>query len=151
MLEVGVKAPEFKLQDEEGNEVSLSDFKNKKVVLYFYPRDNTAGCTKQACAFRDSYEQFILKDVVVIGISKDSAKSHSNFAAKHELPFILLSDPELEAIKAYDVWQEKKLYGKVSMGVVRTTYIIDENGIIEKVYNKVKTDKNAGEILEYLG
>ncbi|WP_343346498.1 thioredoxin-dependent thiol peroxidase [Terrisporobacter petrolearius] len=151
MLEVGVKAPEFKLQDKDGNEVSLSDFKNKKVVLYFYPRDNTAGCTKQACAFRDNYEEFTLKDVVVIGISKDSVKSHSNFATKHELPFILLSDLELEVIKAYDVWQEKKLYGKVSMGVVRTTYIIDENGIIEKVYNKVKTDKNAGEILEYLG
>lgn len=151
MLEVGVKAPEFKLQDKDGNEVSLSDFKNKKVVLYFYPRDNTAGCTKQACAFRDNYEEFTLKDVVVIGISKDSVKSHSNFSTKHELPFILLSDPELEVIKAYDVWQEKKLYGKVSMGVVRTTYIIDENGIIEKVYNKVKTDKNAGEILEYLG
>ena len=151
MLEAGVKAPEFKLQDKDGKEVSLSDFKNKKVVLYFYPRDNTAGCTKQACAFRDSYEEFTSKDVVVIGISKDSVKSHSNFATKHELPFILLSDPELEEIKAYDVWQEKKLYGKVSMGVVRTTYIIDENGIIEKVYNKVKTDKNAGEILEYLG
>ena len=147
MLEVGVKAPDFKLQDKDGNEVSLSDFKNKKVVVYFYPRDNTPGCTKQACAFRDNYEEFQNKDVVVIGISKDSVKSHSNFAQKHELPFILLSDPELEAIQAYDVWQEKKLYGKVSMGVVRTTYIIDENGIIEKVYNKAKTDKNAGEYL----
>lgn len=151
MLEVGVKAPDFKLKDKDGNEVSLSDFKNKKVVVYFYPRDNTPGCTKQACAFRDNYEEFQNKDVVVIGISKDSVKSHSNFAQKHELPFILLSDPELEAIQAYDVWQEKKLYGKVSMGVVRTTYIIDENGIIEKVYNKAKTDKNAMEILEYLG
>lgn len=151
MLEVGVKAPNFKLQDKDGNEVSLSDFKNKKVVVYFYPRDNTPGCTKQACAFRDNYEEFQNKDVVVIGISKDSVKSHSNFAQKHELPFILLSDTELEAIQAYDVWQEKKLYGKVSMGVVRTTYIIDENGIIEKVYNKAKTDKNAMEILEYLG
>lgn len=151
MLEVGVKAPDFKLLDKDGNEVSLSDFKNKKVVVYFYPRDNTPGCTKQACAFRDSYNEFQEKDVVVIGISKDSVKSHGNFATKHELPFILLSDPDLEAIKAYDVWQEKKLYGKVSMGVVRTTYLIDEDGIIEKVYNKVKTDKNAGEILEYLG
>ena len=150
MLEVGVKAPNFRLQDKDGNEVSLSDFKNKKVVLYFYPRDNTPGCTKQACAFRDRYEQFTEKDVVVIGISKDSVKSHSNFATKHELPFVLLSDPDLEAIKAYDVWQEKKLYGKTSMGVVRTTYIIDENGMIEKVYNKVKTDKNEEEILEYL-
>ena len=125
MLEVGVKAPNFKLQDKDGNEVSLSDFKNKKVVVYFYPRDNTPGCTKQACAFRDNYEEFQNKDVVVIGISKDSVKSHSNFAQKHELPFILLSDTELEAIQAYDVWQEKKLYGKVSMGVVRTTYIYD--------------------------
>ena len=151
MLEAGIKAPDFKLQDQDGNIVSLSDFKNKKVVLYFYPRDNTPGCTKQACSFRDNYEEFKSKDVVVIGISKDSVASHERFATKHELPFILLSDPELEAIQAYDVWQEKKLYGKVSMGVVRTTYIIDENGIIEKVYNKVKTDKNAGEILEYLG
>lgn len=151
MLEAGTKAPDFKLQDKDGNIVSLSDFKNKKVVLYFYPRDNTPGCTKQACSFRDNYEEFKSKDVVVIGISKDSVASHERFATKHELPFILLSDPELEAIQAYDVWQEKKLYGKVSMGVVRTTYIIDENGIIEKVYNKVKTDKNAGEILEYLG
>ena len=146
MLEAGVKAPEFKLQDKDGNLVSLSDFKNKKIVLYFYPRDNTPGCTKQACSFRDNYEEFKSKDVVVIGISKDSIKSHTNFAKKHDLPFILLSDPELEAIKSYDVWQEKKLYGKVSMGVVRTNYIIDE-----KVYDKVKTDKNVGEVLEYLG
>lgn len=151
MLEAGVKAPDFKLQDKDGNTVSLSDFKNRKVVLYFYPRDNTPGCTKQACSFRDSYEEFTSKDVVVIGISKDSVKSHEKFAQKNELPFILLSDPDLQAIQAYDVWQEKKLYGKVSMGVVRTTYIIDGNGIIEKVYNKVKTDKNVGEILEYLG
>lgn len=107
MLEAGVKAPEFKLQDKDGNLVSLSDFKNKKIVLYFYPRDNTPGCTKQACSFRDNYEEFKSKDVVVIGISKDSIKSHTNFAQKHDLPFILLSDPELEAIKAYDVWQEK--------------------------------------------
>ena len=151
MLEAGVKAPEFKLQDKDGNLVSLSDFKNKKIVVYFQPRDNTPGCTKQACSFRDNYEEFKSKDVVVIGISKDSIKSHTNFAKKHDLPFILLSDPELEAIKSYDVWQEKKLYGKVSMGVVRTTYIIDENGMIEKVYDKVKTDKNVGEVLEYLG
>lgn len=151
MLGAGIKAPEFKLQDKDGNLVNLSDFKNKKVVLYFYPRDNTPGCTKQACSFRENYEKFKSKDVVVIGVSKDSVKSHTNFAQKYDLPFILLSDPELEVIKAYDVWQEKKLYGKVSMGVVRTTYIIDENGIIEKVYDKVKTDKNAEEILEYLG
>lgn len=151
MLEVGLKAPEFKLQDKDGNIVSLSDFKNKKVVLYFYPKDNTPGCTKQACSFRDNYEEFISKDIVVIGISKDSIKSHERFAQKNELPFILLSDPELEVIKSYDVWKEKKLYGKVGFGVVRTTYIIDENGIIEKVYDKVKTDKNVDEILEYLG
>lgn len=151
MLEVGVKAPEFKLQDKDGNIVSLSDFKNKKVVLYFYPKDNTPGCTKQACSFRDNYEEFTSKDIVIIGISKDSIKSHERFVQKNELPFILLSDTELEVIKSYDVWKEKKLYGKVGFGVVRTTYIIDENGIIEKVYDKVKTDKNVGEILEYLG
>ena len=127
MLEVGVKAPEFKLQDKDGNIVSLSDFQNKKVVLYFYPKDNTPGCTKQACSFRDNYEEFKSRDVIVIGISKDSIKSHERFAQKNELPFILLSDPELEAIKSYDVWQEKKLYGKLGFGVVRSTYIIDEN------------------------
>lgn len=151
MLEIGVKAPEFKLQDKDGNLVSLSDFKNKKVVLYFYPKNSTPGCTKQACSFRDNYENFKSKDVVVIGISKDSVKSHERFAQKNELPFILLSDPELETIKAYDVWKEKKLYGKIGFGVVRTTYIIDENGFIEKVYDKVKPDKNVGELLEYLG
>ncbi|CEQ31575.1 thiol peroxidase [[Clostridium] sordellii] len=151
MLEIGVKAPEFKLQDKDGNLVSLLDFKNKKVVLYFYPKDSTPGCTKQACSFRDNYENFKSKDVVVIGISKDTVKSHERFAQKNELPFILLSDPELETIKAYDVWKEKKLYGKIGFGVVRTTYIIDENGFIEKVYDKVKPDKNVGELLEYLG
>lgn len=151
MLEIGVKAPEFKLQDKDGNLVSLSDFKNKKVVLYFYPKDSTPGCTKQACSFRDNYENFKSKDVVVIGISKDTVKSHERFAQKNELPFILLSDPELDTIKAYDVWKEKKLYGKIRFGVVRTTYIIDENGFIEKVYDKVKPDKNVGELLEYLG
>lgn len=151
MLEIGVKAPEFKLQDKDGNLVSLLDFKNKKVVLYFYPKDSTPGCTKQACSFRDNYENFKSKDVVVIGISKDTVKSHERFAQKNELPFILLSDPELETIKSYDVWKEKKLYGKIGFGVVRTTYIIDENGFIEKVYDKVKPDKNVGELLEYLG
>ena len=149
MLEAGVKAPEFKLQDKDGNLVSLSDFKNKKIVLYFYPRDNTPGCTKQACSFRDNYEEFKSKDVVVIGISKDSIKSHTNFAKKHDLPFILLSDPELEAIKAYDVWHEKKMCGKTYMGVVRTTYII-KNGIIDKVYDKVKAANNPVEVLNYL-
>lgn len=151
MLEAGMKAPDFTLSDKDGNTVSLSDFAGKKVVLYFYPKDNTPGCSRQACAFAAAYDGFKSKDIVVIGISKDSVASHVRFAAKYDLPFILLSDTELEAIKAYGVWQEKKLYGKVSMGVVRTTFIIDENGYIEKVMPKVKPDSNAAEILEYLG
>ena len=150
MLEVGMKAPDFTLPDKDGNQVSLSDFKGKKVVLYFYPKDNTPGCTRQACAFAQNYRAFEEKGVVVIGVSKDSVASHVKFAEKHQLPFILLSDPELVAIQGYDVWKEKKLYGKVSMGVVRTTYIIDEEGIIEKVMPKVKPDTNANEILEWL-
>lgn len=151
MLEVGMKAPDFCLKDQNDNEVRLSDFAGKKVVLYFYPKDNTPGCTRQACAFAGSYEAFKEKDVVVIGVSKDSVASHVKFAQKYELPFILISDPELTAIQAYGVWQEKKNYGKVSMGVVRSTFIIDENGMIEKVMPKVKPDTNAAEILEYLG
>ena len=151
MLEVGMKAPLFTLLDKNGNLVSLSDFLGKKVVLYFYPKDNTPGCTRQACAFGESYEAFQAKNTVVIGISKDSAASHLRFAEKYHLPFILLSDPELQAIQAYGVWQENKLYGKVSMGVVRSTYLIDERGMIEKVMPKVKPDTNAGELLEYLG
>jgi len=150
MLETGIKAPEFALNDKDGNIVRLSDFLGKKVVLYFYPRDNTPGCTRQACAFAQSYEAFKSRDVVVIGVSKDSVASHVKFAEKYELPFILLSDPELQAIQAYGVWQEKKNYGKVSMGVVRATYVIDENGMIEKVMPKVKPDTNAAEILAYL-
>ena len=150
MLETGVKAPDFTLPDKDGNPVSLSDFLGRKVVLYFYPKDNTPGCTRQACAFAGSYAAFKSQDVVVIGVSKDSVASHLKFAAKYDLPFILLSDPELQAIKAFDVWQEKKLYGKVNMGVVRTTYVIDENGVIEKVMPKVKPDTNAAEILAYL-
>ena len=150
MLEKGMKAPDFTLQDKDGNMVSLSDFAGRKVVLYFYPKDNTPGCTRQACAFAGSYEAFKSLGAVVIGVSKDSVASHAKFAEKHELPFVLLADPELEAIKAYDVWQEKKLYGKVSMGVVRTTYVIDETGVIEKVMPKVKPDTNAAEILSYL-
>ena len=150
MLEIGMKAPEFTLSDKDGNAVSLSDFLGKKVVLYFYPKDNTPGCTRQACAFAAAYEGFKAKDVAVIGISKDSVASHLKFAQKHDLPFVLLSDPELQAIQAYDVWQEKKLYGKVSMGVVRSTYIIDEQGMIEKAMPKVKPDTNAAEILAYL-
>lgn len=150
MLEVGTKAPAFTLPDKDGNPVSLSDFLGRKVVLYFYPRDNTPGCTRQACAFAQNYSAFEEKNVAVIGVSKDSAASHLKFAQKHALPFILLSDPELQSIQAYDVWQEKKLYGKVSMGVVRTTYLIDEDGVIEKVMPKVKPDTNAADILAYL-
>lgn len=150
MLEVGTKAPEFTLPDKDGNPVSLTDFAGKKVVLYFYPKDNTPGCTRQACAFAEAYEEFKKINAVVIGVSKDSVASHQKFAEKHGLPFILLSDPELTAIQAYGVWQEKKLYGKVSMGVVRSTFVINENGMIEKVMPKVKPDTNATEILEYL-
>ena len=150
MLEIGTKAPEFSLPDKEGNIVSLSDFLGKKVVLYFYPRDNTPGCSRQACAFAGAYESFKAKDIVVIGVSKDSVASHMKFAEKYNLPFILLSDPERQAIEAYDVWKEKKLYGKVSFGVERSTYIIDEQGYIEKAMPKVKPDTNAEEILAYL-
>lgn len=150
MLETGLKAPDFTLNDKDGKPVSLSDFLGKKVVLYFYPKDNTPGCTRQACAFAAAYEGFRAKDVVIIGVSRDSAASHQKFAKKYDLPFILLSDPELQAIQAYGVWQEKKLYGKVSMGVVRTTFIIDEQGNIEKVMPKVKPDTNASEILAWL-
>lgn len=150
MLEVGTKAPDFTLKNQEGQEVSLSQFAGKRVVLYFYPRDNTPGCTRQACGFAQNYEGFTQRDVVVIGVSKDSVASHLKFVQKYELPFVLLSDPDLEAIQAYGVWQEKKLYGKVSMGVVRTTYIIDPQGVIEKVMPKVKPDTNATEILAYL-
>ncbi|MBQ8932435.1 MAG: thioredoxin-dependent thiol peroxidase [Ruminiclostridium sp.] len=150
MLDTGTKAPDFILTDKNGKEVSLSDFLGKKVVLYFYPKDNTPGCTRQACAFAGLYKQFKEKNIEVIGVSKDSVASHQKFAEKHGLDFVLLSDPELMAIKAYDVWQEKKLYGKVSMGVVRTTYIIDEKGYIEKVMPKVKPDTNAAEILAEL-
>ena len=151
MLKVGTPAPDFTLQNQDGRECSLSDFKGKKVILYFYSKDMTSGCTKQACGFAELYPMFLEKNAVVIGVSKDTVLSHKKFAEKNSLPFILLADPEKEVIQAYDVWKEKKLYGKVSMGVVRTTYIIDENGMIEKVYDKVKTDKNVSEVLEYLG
>ena len=150
MLEVGMKAPDFVLPDKDGNMVSLAEHLDRKVVLYFYPRDNTPGCSRQACAFARSYQGFRDQDIVVIGVSRDSVASHQKFAAKYELPFILLSDTELQAIKAYDVWQEKKMYGKVSMGVVRATYIIDEQGMIEKVFPKARPDTNAAEILAYL-
>ena len=150
MLEIGMKAPDFTLQDKDGRTVSLSDFLGKRVVLYFYPKDNTPGCTRQACAFAGAYREFQNKGVEVIGISKDSVASHVKFAEKHQLPFVLLSDPELTAIQAYGVWQGKKLYGKLSMGVVRTTFLIDEEGKIEKIMPKVKPDTNAAEILAEL-
>ncbi len=150
MLETGNKAPDFTLTDKDGREVSLKDFRGKKVVLYFYPRDNTPGCTRQACAFAAAYNDFKKLDVQVIGISKDSTASHIKFAEKYSLPFVLLSDPDRKAIEAYGVWQEKKTAGKVSMGVVRTTFIIDEKGFIEKVMPKVKPDTNAAEVLACL-
>ena len=150
MLEVGMKAPNFTLPDKNGSMVSLSDFLGKKVVLYFYPKDNTPGCTRQACAFALKNKEIENKNAVVIGISKDSVNSHLNFATKHNLPFVLLSDSDLSAIQAYGVWQEKKLYGKVNMGVVRTTFLIDEQGIIQAVMPKVKPDTNADEILALL-
>lgn len=148
MLEVGTKAPAFSLPDQDGEMHSLEEYAGKKVVLYFYPRDNTPGCTKQACGFAELYPQFQEKGAVVVGISKDSVASHKKFEEKYGLPFTLLSDPELDVIKAYDVWKEKKNYGKVSMGVVRTTYLINENGIIEKAMDKVKTAENPSQMLE---
>ena len=150
MIEAGMKAPDFTLTDGKGNEVSLSDHRGKKVVLYFYPKDNTPGCTRQACAFAGAYEGFRAQNVEVIGISRDSVASHEKFAEKHSLPFTLLSDPQRLAIEAYGVWQEKKQCGKVSMGVVRTTFIIDEDGMVLQVMPKVKPDTNAAEILDYL-
>ena len=151
MLNIGDIAPNFTLNDKNGNAVSLTDFLGKTIVLYFYPKDNTPGCTRQACAFASSYNAFKDKNVEVIGISRDSVSSHEKFAAKFDLPFILLSDPELIAIKAYGVWQEKKNYGKVSMGVVRTTFIIDERGNIQYIMPKVKPDTNAADILAVMG
>ena len=150
MLEVGTKAPEFTLPDKDGNSISLSDFLGKKVVLYFYPRDNTSGCTREAQAYAAVNEEFQALNTVVIGVSKDSEASHRKFAEKYDLPFLLLSDPELKVLRAYEVWQEKKLYGKVSMGVVRSTYLIDEEGVIVKAMPKVKPDTNAGEVLAFL-
>ena len=150
MLKTGEKAPQFTLPDKEGNPVSLSDFLGKKVVLYFYPKDGTPGCTRQACAFAGLYREFLERNAEVIGVSRDSSASHARFAEKNGLPFILLSDPELEAIRAYGVWQEKKLYGKTSMGVARTTFLLDEQGNIAKIMQKVKPDTNAAEILAEL-
>ena len=151
MLEIGTKAPDFTLPDQNGNMHSLSEYRGKKVILYFYPKDNTAGCTKQACGFAERYPQFAEKGAVVLGISKDSVASHKKFEEKYGLPFTLLADPELVAIQAYDVWQEKKNYGKTYMGVVRTTYLIDENGKIVKAFDKVKAADNPEQMLGELG
>ena len=150
MLAVGTQAPAFTLPDKDGNSVSLSDFLGKKVVLYFYPKDSTPGCTRQAQAFREAFAQFVVAGAVVIGISKDSIKSHLNFATKQELPFILLSDTELTTLQAYEVWQEKKLYGKTSMGVVRSVYVIDEAGRIAAAWTKVKPEQSAQDALEFV-
>jgi len=150
MLEIGTKAPAFSLPDQDGKIHRLEDYKGKKVILYFYPKDNTPGCSKQACSFGDLYPQFLEKGAVVIGVSKDSVASHKKFEEKYGLPFTLLSDTELESIKKYDVWQEKNNYGKISMGVVRTTYLIDEDGMIIKAFGKVKAAENPAQMLEEL-
>ena len=150
MLEIGTKAPEFSLPDQNGDVHSLSDYRGQKVILYFYPKDMTSGCTKQACAFGELYPQFREKGAVVLGVSKDSVASHKKFEEKHGLPFPLLSDPEKEVLQAYDVWKEKKNYGKVTMGVVRTTYLIDEGGVIVKAFGKVKAADNPAQMLDVL-
>ena len=150
MLAIGTQAPEFTLPDQNGEMRSLSDYRGQKVVLYFYPRDNTPGCTKQACAFGELYPQFREKGAAVLGVSKDTVASHKKFEEKYGLPFTLLSDVEKEVIQAYGVWQEKKNYGKVSMGVVRTTYLIDENGVIVKAFGKVKAADNPAQMLDAL-
>jgi peroxiredoxin Q/BCP len=150
MLKAGSQAPSFSLPDQNGDLHTLEEFRGKKVILYFYPKDNTPGCTKQACGFGERYPQFQEKGAVIIGVSKDSVASHKKFEEKYELPFLLLSDPELSCIQAYDVWQEKKNYGKVSMGVVRTTYLINEEGVIEKVFGKVKAEANPEQMLQEL-
>ena len=148
MLEVGTKAPDFTLLNQNGEEISLSQYRGQKVILYFYPKDNTPGCTKQACGFAQLYPDFVKKGAVILGVSKDSVKSHKKFEEKYQLPFTLLSDPDLVAIQAYDVWKEKNMYGKKVMGVVRTTYLINEEGIIEKAYTKVKAAQNPNDMLE---
>ncbi len=150
MLQPGTKAPEFTLPDQNGNPVSLSDFRGQKVVLYFYPKDNTSGCTTQACSYRDQYPEFVKKNVKVIGISKDTVRSHANFEKKYELPFTLLADPDRQVLQAYDVLKEKTMYGKKVMGTIRTTYLIDENGQIEKAYEKVKPEQDSKILLEQL-
>lgn len=148
MLKPGDKAPDFSLINDEGNKVSLKDLKGKKVILYFYPKDDTSGCTAEACSFRDNIKIIEKKNAVVIGVSKDNTKSHQKFKKKYDLPFTLLSDENLEMLKAYDVWKEKSMYGRKYMGIERTTYIIDEKGKIQDVFNKVKVDGHTKEVLE---
>ena len=150
MLATGTKAPAFSLPDQNGDIHTLEEYRGRKVILYFYPKDHTAGCTKQACGFAERYPQFMEKGAVILGVSRDSVKSHKNFETKYELPFTLLSDPELTVIQAYDVWKEKKIYGKDSMGVVRTTYLIDEEGVIIRAMDKVKAADNPQQMLEAL-
>lgn len=150
MLKIGTKAPNFTLTDQNGKKHTLSDYIGKKVVLYFYPKDNTSGCSKQACGFAELYPHFMEKNAVILGVSKDSVASHKKFEEKYNLPFTILSDEDLEVIKMYDVWKEKKLYGKVSMGVVRTTYLIDENGIITNSNDKVKAAENPAQMLSLI-
>ena len=150
MLETGIKAPDFTLLNQDGESVTLSQYLGKKIILYFYPKDNTPGCTKQACGFAQLYPDFVKKGAVILGVSKDSVKSHKKFEEKYQLPFTLLSDPDLVAIQAYDVWKEKNMYGKKVMGVVRTTYLINGEGIIEKAYTKVKAAQNPNDMLEVL-
>ena len=150
MLKIGTPAPAFTLPDQNGDPVSLSDFKGRKVILYFYPKDMTSGCTKQACAFGELYPQFREKGAVILGVSKDSVSSHKKFEEKYGLPFTLLSDTEKEVLLAYDVWKEKVNYGKVTLGVVRTTYLIDENGVIVKAFDKVKAAENPAQMLATL-
>ena len=150
MLEIGTIAPAFSLPDQDGNVHALADYRGRKVVLYFYPRDNTPGCTKQACNFAELYPQFQARGAVVLGVSRDSVASHKKFAEKYNLPFTILSDPELQCIQAYGVWQEKVNYGKKSMGVVRTTYLIDEEGVIQRAFGKVKAAENPAQMLEFV-
>lgn len=150
MLEVGSKAIDFCLKDQDDRDVRLSSFKGQKVILYFYPKDNTPGCTKEACAFKNNYEDYSGLNAIVLGISKDSRKSHFNFSQKYELPFRLLSDPDHKVIEAYDVWKEKKLYGKTSMGIVRSTYVIDEEGVIIYAKEKVKPEESPADVLSFL-
>ncbi len=150
MLEVGKKAPDFILPDQDGKKVSLKDFKGKKIILYFYPKDNTSGCTKEACSFRDDFPKFKKTDAVILGVSPDSVSSHKKFAEKFNLPFTLLSDEEKKVLELYNVWKEKSMYGKKYMGVERTTYIIDETSKIKKIFNKVKVDGHNLEVMEAL-